>query len=339
MMLACACFSNAALAAEIDPAEQRAGMNASLLPAPSPAGTTAPTAALAHALQLTADNVGSLASMKLVMGEHGAPTSAGLIVSVPFKKDDERTTLWNPDQTVNGTSIELRVQHWQLLSVGAPTFNVLTSCIAKLKDKAPDVDWKTCDIDLAYKKLNETDYNEVSALYYSPPAAALNYGGGVSVSFKDFTYYDPATLNKQKDRQRGAGADVFLAYQPLSKPRMYVAKVVVARDFRPGDSKIACLAASTPVLQCVQGALAAPEKQLAKIVSLEYRTYLGKSTGAALAVQLARDLSSKTSSVQVPLYLVGNGKDGLTGGIALSYATDDHKVGVAVFVTQGFALR
>lgn len=340
LLLVCTSLANGAFAAGQIEAEQQASSNALLLPAPAAAGTVAPAAPLVHALQLSATSDGSTASAKLALGEPSERTSANLIVSVPLNKGEDRTALWNKDQTINGTNIEFRIQRWQLQGVSAPDDAAVTACIAAMKKaqrKEEPGQPPGCDLGVAKASLTEAEYLQLRDLFFPPASAALNYGGGVSVSFKDFTYYDPATLNKQKDRQRGAGANLFLAYQPLSSASLYIAKAEVARTYKEGDSQIACLAVSTPVLQCVQGSLAAPEKQLAKIISLEYRTYLGK--GAALAVQLARDLSSNTSSVQVPLYLIGNGKDSLTGGIALSYTTDDHKVGVAVFVAQGFALR
>ena len=109
------------------------------------------------------------------------------------------------------------------------------------------------------------------------------------------------------------------------------------RAHKEADSQVACLPSTTgPVLTCVNGALAEPKRTLKRVLSLEYRRAIHKDI--AIAVQISRDFVGKVNAIDIPVYLMSDGKAGLSGGFSIGYSSDNDKLQIGVFVTQPFSL-
>ena len=95
--------------------------------------------------------------------------------------------------------------------------------------------------------------------------------------------------------------------------------------------------------QCVavarrgQRAIGAPKRQTTQTLDLEWRSKL--SERYAFSLQVSRDFKNKVTSLAVPIYLVGNDKDGLNGGISIGWASDDKDVTAGVFVGKAFSVQ
>lgn len=301
------------------------------------------------AVQITAVSGDSDASIKLSTPKIHDSTGThylSVVIKSPLAKKG-RTTLLSPDGVPDSTSAELKYTRWKIVGIQAGSNAVGDLCdkvylpmYVAIGKKAEDFN---CDTDsikelLVAKKITEEDYQAFRRNFFpSPYAGALNWGASAKVGYQDFEYYDSMTLAKNEQRKKNYGASVYFGYVPASSATAYTATFSVQRSYKEADGQVACLPTTTgAILSCVNGALSAPTNTVKRIISLEHRRSVSKTL--AIAIQLSHDFASGVNTIDIPVYLISDGKAGLSGGFAVGYSSDKDKIQLGVFVTQPFSL-
>ena len=190
------------------------------------------------------------------------------------------------------------------------------------------------------KKISRADYLGFRSNFFDPRSAITSWTFTITGGYKDSKYFDSASLAETKKRNSGGGLAVTYSYLPTLATYMLAAKLGVESAYKDAKSSTACLPTPTgtsTLLTCANGSIGAPKRETTHTLELEYRRKI--SERYAYSVQLSRDFKDKVTSVLLPFYLVGNDKDGLTGGISLGWNTDDKKPSASVFVGKAFSVQ
>jgi hypothetical protein len=315
----------------------------------------APTVSKANArdaIQIEATSENSTASLKASTKlDDGTSTTRmlSLVASAPIAKGESAATLASAGRLKSGTTLGLSYTQSTLAGVRVPGEETFNLCIEYQRiytsiagNKAESFVCDTATVkELAEKeKISWARYRDFRSAFFGPDAAIHSWSVTLSGGYRDAKYFEPATLKEQKERKKLAGLDVTYSYVPLEATQLFAATLGVASGYKDGKSTTACLStppAGSTLLDCVTGPIGVPKKQDSRILDLEWRRKISERHAFSLLV--SRDFKEKVTSVGLPLYIVGNDKDGLSGGIRLDWNSDDKKTTIGVFVGKAFSVQ
>lgn len=294
--------------------------------------------------ELTSQQGDSNVTLKLSSSISGIENSSmSLTVEAPIAKKGKTTTLGSLDGLKDATTVELKltrvVVHGIVTDHAAQKAfcrTVLTErYLAKdKKNKAEDVE---CKADFAKPHLGTDDFRRFKKLGFSEDAYMLSMGLAGKGGYQDFEYFDGSDLSKQTVRKSPWSAGAFVSYASIWSDFLLLASFKAQDAYKDADSKTLCPGtASTGPIECISGPIGLPNLERKHLLTLEGRKYVSK--GLAFALALTRDFKNKVSGVQLPVYFIGDGEGGLTGGVRLDWSSDNHKTTVGVFVGQAFKL-
>lgn len=170
-----------------------------------------------------------------------------------------------------------------------------------------------------------------------PQPGGWLYGASAKFGSQESTVYDPMTLAKSEVKNQPWSFGGFVGWMPKAASNtLLTLKVERRRTYKDGDTSIRCPAAGGGVVQCVEGAFAAPTIKIGTALTLEARALLRPNVGVALAI--ARDFGQKSTAIELPVYWLGDGSGGLTGGVKFNWASGENKTAASIFVGAPFAL-
>jgi hypothetical protein len=308
------------------------------------------------AVRIEASSANSQVSIKssIILSDGKGTTDAlSLIASAPLAKGADNTTLANRRGLNSGTTLTLAFTSTSLKGTRkAPDEVIDLNCTdgtrfksAFLSTQADKSAKLVCDPgamkELAEKRLiSPSEYRDFRSAFFGPNAAVHAWSVALSGGYQDAAYFDATSLAKTTQRNSGGGVAVNYSYAPLEATQLFAAAFGFQSRYKDAKSTTACLpalATGSTLLTCANGSIGAPTRQTTQTLDLEWRRKVYERY--AFSVQLSRDFKDKVTTIQVPVYLVGNDKDGLTGGVNLGWASDDKKLSVGVFVGKAFSLE
>lgn len=315
--------------------------------------------AVDNAIQIQAS--GGTSNVSVKASSKRSETDGGFSVfsltgQTPIGKSATDASLATLDGLANGTTLELKYSDFHIVGSLVPGDAVADDCDTKYKPlylKIPDnkADSFVCDTDtvksLVSNKfllakniaLSQTEYDDFRRNFYNTNAYVRSWGLSAKGGYQDFTFYDATSLAKNKQRHSLWSASVFGAYLPLEKLSAFTATLTVRSAYKDAKSSTQCLQtppATGASLICADGPIGEPEQTTTQILNLEWRRQITEKL--AFSLQASRDFKNKISTVQLPVYFIGDAKNGLSGGLTLGWTNDDHKASMGVFVGQSFKL-
>ena len=277
-----------------------------------------------------------------------------LIASAPLAKDATDANLATRKGLASGTTVSLAYSMATLDGVRVldkqKALEVVDLCKTKYKplflsipgNKEEDFacDTGTVSTLVEKEKISRAEYLEFRSNLLAPDSNITSWTFTLTGGYKDSKYFDSTTLAETKKRNSGGGVAVTYSYLPTIATYMLAGKLTVESAYKDAKSSTACLPSPTStntLLTCANGSIGAPTRETTQKLDLEYRRKI--SERYAYSVQLSRDFKDKVTSVLLPFYLVGNDKDGLSGGISLGWSSDDKKVAASVFVGKAFSVQ
>lgn len=163
-----------------------------------------------------------------------------------------------------------------------------------------------------------------------PDPGGVLWGFQARTGFQRSTFHDPASLQKSRERYHPWSAGVHAGWNPAAMSNLLLlAKADREHVYREGDDEIRCpVSAPGLVATCVEGAFAPPASSKQTILSLEAR-YLYKQL--AIGAIAERNVTKDTTSVEIPIYFIGDGKGVLNGGVRVTWSSQDNW-GAGVFI-------
>lgn len=281
----------------------------------------------------------------LPANKHGASTGVAdawsITVQAPVSKADKPVLLGTLDRLSSSTTIELKYTSMHAVGFRSNSGELQKYCdtvlapAAKKKDGTKPADLP-CTDEMAVKYLKGKELDDFYNIEISPDFHYYTWGFSAKGGYKDFDFFDSASLDKQTERKSQWSAQIFGSLSPFENA-LAVGSFQIQQSYDDASSKTLCPAAGsgTAPVQCVNGPIGIPVDKRSELLTLEYRQAL-KSMAWALSV--TRDFKNKLSGVQLPIYLVSDSKGSLTGGVRLDWTSDTHKTSVGVFVGQPFKL-
>lgn len=174
--------------------------------------------------------------------------------------------------------------------------------------------------------------------------SALDWSARAAVGYDEFTYYPLATLAKTTDEEVSWSAGVGLTAYPFALGSLAF-DLDYERSYDEAKKITACPipAPGATSVTCVPGPLAAPELVDKLILASEAR-YLwridqsGLLQNVGFAPRLEIDLLNSELAFDLPIYLVADAKDGLTGGVRVGYTTEEDEVILGIFIAKTFSI-
>jgi hypothetical protein len=332
----------------IDKAAQTVG-------APSVSSPLAPDNVFQVQATSGASNATIKASLKRSAANYGFSTFS-IIGQAPISKGGGDTTLASLDGLANGTTVELRYANYTLLGrrkdgAGAALNQCQTNDYEVLFRKIPGNEKaeRQCDEGrvkslvgnkaLGESALKESDYDTFEQNFYSPDAAVHSFGISAKGGYQDFTYYDTSSLAQARQRNTISSVSGFYAFMPMHGLSAVTATLSVQSVYKDAKSKTVCF--KTPpsggaFLTCASGSIGEPTRKITQVLNLEWRRQIADKL--AISVQVSHDFKNEVSEVQVPVYLIADSKNSLSGGLSFGWTSTDHKGVLGVFVGQSFSI-
>ncbi|HYG25551.1 MAG TPA: hypothetical protein VD906_01460, partial [Caulobacteraceae bacterium] len=195
---------------------------------------------------------------------------------------------------------------------------------------------------LVQSYLVEADRILLENLLAPPPTGAI-FGGGVEarVGWKEHGFVDAASVVKSTEDHTPWGVKAFVGKLPIGSKTSYLGSVEYLEAYEDGDTAIVCPASTGGSVQCLSGALGAPEKTEKLVFTGEMRRLFfegneGLLPALAISAEASYDARSDEYSLDLPIYLV-SGDDGLVGGVRIGYTSVEDETVAGVFVGTSFS--
>jgi len=148
------------------------------------------------------------------------------------------------------------------------------------------------------------------------------------------SYFDGATLAKTSDIKSPWSDGLFWNHITGGASTLYGLSLDVGQAYKDQDSKILC-PAGAGVVTCINGPIGAPKLNHTQAVTLEVRHQFRH---VAIAPQISYDTKTKETKIDVPIYMITDGNNGLTGGVRFGWSSKDKDTVFGLFVTKAFTL-
>ncbi|WEF34014.1 hypothetical protein [Pseudoduganella chitinolytica] len=169
-----------------------------------------------------------------------------------------------------------------------------------------------------------------------PRAGGFLLGVSGALEFQNIKFYTPDTLTEKKENHRPWSLAVTGGWNPERIEKLFLLfRAEHKRSYEADDEVTRCPVGGTdPTVICVTGSFAPPKLTKNNVISFESR-YLFKKI--AIAAIVSRNLGKDVTTVDLPVYLIGNDKVPLNGGVRLGWDSKDKDLKAGVFVGVPFA--
>lgn len=170
------------------------------------------------------------------------------------------------------------------------------------------------------------------------------WGASARVGFQEFTYYDGATLARLQNDETLWRASAYVGYLFRSSA-MATATLTSQTAFKDRRTQVLCPGGAPPVT-CVNGPIGAPEEIESLLLGLDYRRQIFLGAGAdrflsgpdlGYSFAATYDFETEVYGFDLPIYLLRDSSDLLTGGVRLGWRSDDHELTVGLIVSRPFS--
>ncbi len=170
--------------------------------------------------------------------------------------------------------------------------------------------------------------------------AIWRFGGSVTAGEEAHSFYDPTTLTKASQTKTPVQIGVYLTHIGATRDWSLTLQADYQQAFSDGTSKTLCPAGGTGVVTCTTGSFGPPKNIRTTLIAGEWRwfTHLNGLPPFGLAPQVTYSTSNRAWAIDIPVYLLSDGKDNLTGGLKLDWTSIGHRVVVGFFVSKAFSI-
>lgn len=291
--------------------------------------------------------------------EFGIYSTYGLTASAPLKTSGRFSDVGTLDGFIGGSRLRFQFSRYQRritepdlhLAYSALVETTKAACRARLgaaaKECAPDLISSQFIHDYAPEL--ETALLAMARMTPGPNPrvdwSARAYGLELSVGYKKFNFLNAAPARKSEATRVPIGGKVFYSFLPDVRRNAVTGGLEYQRVFKDATAGALCPAAAAgSELLCLTGPIGGPKRDEKLLLSLDYRhkIVIGETSlipAIGISAMGTYDALNDEFGVDVPIYLVSDGKSGLTGGIRFGYTTSDKEFIAGVFVGTAFSLR
>lgn len=200
------------------------------------------------------------------------------------------------------------------------------------------------DVTFVGKYVGKESAREFYQSVFSPePILFLGITGTAGQS--DMKYIDTVAFAEKTDKTTALAASAFVGLIGADYSWSARAKYAYLREYEDAAAGQICRPSTTVIgtQQCLEGSLSSPTRNKSSIVSFELRKRfeMDFDDGAmpfGIAPQFTYDFDKKDWGVDVPMYVTGNKKGQITGGIRFGYRSDSDELGAGLFVGIPFTI-
>lgn len=264
--------------------------------------------------------------------------------SAPLNEDGDTTDIATLDSLASGFKLELGfAKKFQLF--GAPSSSEMNDRleVARARCRANARGDRKLEEICATRPADETLFEDYG-VGVNVHKGTTKVGLSAAIGYDNFKYRDPATLVKNDVNKFSYSGGVYLSHLFGSGETSLTGQIKYEVGYEAADKRILCPGNPTNiVIECFNTPDAPPTRDKSLLASFDLRQYLGDDLGfpVAIAPLVTYDISDDVLGVDVPLYLVGNGEAGLSGGVRVGWRsdTDDAVVGIFIGKTFGHATQ
>lgn len=217
--------------------------------------------------------------------------------------------------------------------------------------EAYDAEVKKCDIDVtdtdtlveAARKLGEITDREARRYYTEFFKSSSDWGVTAKVGYDKFDFVDPITLTPDKRKKTSYAFGGFYTHYLKSSPAAVSVSAEYEGAWKGADKVILCPVATGPnPVQCINKAPSPPTFDKSVLFKLNWRQRLWKGdslSGVAIAPTVTYDALDNEFGVELPIYIIPNADDGLTGGVKIGYETENKDLTFGIFVGAAFGVH
>jgi len=200
------------------------------------------------------------------------------------------------------------------------------------------------DITFVGKYVGKESAREFYQSVFSPePILFLGVTGTAGQS--EMKYIDTVAFAEKTDKKTALAASAFVGLIGADYSWSARAKYAYLREYEDAASGQICRPSTTVIgtQECLEGPLASPTRNKSSIFSLELRKRIEMDFDdgvmpIGIAPQFTYDFDKKDWGVDLPIYLTGNKKGQLTGGIRFGYRSDSDELGAGLFIGIPFTI-
>lgn len=286
-------------------------------------------------------------------------TSIAATISAPLSTSGTQSDIGTLDGFINSSKLRIQLSRYirtASFAPDAPGYDALVAegrsrCRAMLSKTASEcaVQIITSQFFNTYAPDLETAFLGMSHMTAGPKTrpdwSAIAFGIEGSVGYKNYKYILPGPARGTDTDRVPFGAKLFLSYLPDVRRNAITGGIEFQRSFKEGTSGALCpVAIPSAEISCLTGALSAPTRNNKLILSGEYRhRWVFKEDSfipmLGISGQLSYDALNDDFGVDVPIYLAGDSKGLLSGGVRFGYRTKGDDFVAGVFVGTAFTLR
>lgn len=175
--------------------------------------------------------------------------------------------------------------------------------------------------------------------------SARSYGAEFSIGYKKFEFLETGPARKSETSHIPLSGKLFFSYLPDVRRNSITGAVEYQRTFKDAPAGALCPAVAHGIeFQCLTGPIGDPRSAKKLLLSGEYRHKLvfGESSfipTIGISLLGTYDALNDEFGLDVPVYLVNDPKNGLTGGIRFGYTTSEKDFIAGIFVGTAFGLK
>ncbi len=187
------------------------------------------------------------------------------------------------------------------------------------------------------KRKKEKQFELLSERVINPSKATI-FGITGQIGYQSFFYKDRATLSDQSVKEMPWKISAY--YYQLRGHTTYGGGVELLESFHDSKNVVELcqpFGISSSSLTCSNTRLGAPIEQQRKLIYFQINHHSARQ-GLAFQVRGTYDFEEKEYGIKVPVYLMRNDKEALTGGIEFGWQSETDEVVAGLFIGKAFSL-
>lgn len=178
-------------------------------------------------------------------------------------------------------------------------------------------------------------YNSFVKQDIQSPLSAQIYGAEFKTGYGSYRFRNPENLNNEEVNKTSWSFSLYYNY--LKHNTVYGAGLSFQKSYNEMPKIELCepLDIFDSTLSCLETRLGAPEEQERNIAYVQM-SHHSTSHNFAIQPKISYDIEEKEFGVIMPIFLMRNEKDQLTGGLQLSWQSEDDDLVAGVFVGKAF---